>query len=380
MGLIENKVQAFHEEWVADKQGRIRQAGTIDPGGSMPAKLRLMCEKSLYYFCVVVLNRQYLTQTLHKPICNWLSSVPTYRKLLLLPRRHAKTSIVSHGLPLHILIQREGGCYMPWKPGCDMRIMLAGETAERAQDNLRVLKQVMESNDLFRGLWPGHVWDKPRRDADKWNERMLVIPRNENYPDPSLRAIGVGGAITGARHDVQIKDDLVTEEAANSEIVMEGAIRWHRNSRALFDDPDRTLEFIIGTRWAVHDLYSYVIENDPTVGSLVRSIVEDGKTIYPEAFTLDTVERLRHEFGIMFPLLYMNNVGDPDLIDFTEEELRFFMMVDGMCEYEDDLRDASLEKRRDAAALHFDRGEVLTAEKMDEMASARDMYFRFRGV
>lgn len=378
---IENQVNNFHEEWVADKMGRIRQAGTVDPDGSMPGKLRWMCEKSLYHFCVFVLNRQYLTSSLHRPVCNWLSSVPSYRKMLLLPRRHAKTSVVSHGLPLHILIQPEGGLYLPWKNGADTRIMLAGETAQRAQDNLRVAKTTFEGNDLFRGLWPHLVWENPRKQADKWNENMLVIPRLENYPDPSIRAIGVGGAITGARHDVHIKDDLVTEEAANSEVVMDGAIRWHVNSRALFDDPDKSVEFVIGTRWAVHDLYSYIMQNDPTVSYLIRSIIEDGKTIYPEAFSMETVDRLRKEFGIMFALLYMNNIGDPDLVDFTEEELRFFALTDGICSYDEDIRDTTMEKHREAmsAAVVFPRGRMLDEEALDELGSMRDVYFRFRG-
>jgi len=45
-----------------------------------------------------------------------------------------------------------------------------------------------------------------------------------------------------------------------------------------------TLEFIIGTRWAVADLYEYILTNDPTVEWIVRSIVEDQKPIWPEAF------------------------------------------------------------------------------------------------
>lgn len=726
MSSVESRHNRIIEEFVADRQGRIRQAGTVDPDRHAPDKLRLICERSLYHFCLFVLGRQYLTRSLHMPICNWLQKVPTWRKMLLLPRRHCKTSIVSHGLPLHIIVQSKGGLYMPEKPGCDMRVMMAGETETRATDNLRVVKNTLESNELFRGLWPHLVWDNPRKEADKWNEKMLVLPRNENYPDPTYRAIGVGGAITGARHDVHIKDDLVTEEAANSEVVMQGAIRWHTNSRALFDDQDKSLEFLIGclpadtqitmrdgtkrsicdvvvgdsvwspsadgsfecrkveavipqgyaetwiigtnsgeieatgnhpflvskgkcklewvradqlqagdlvvgqkstvrgvsvfdedfvwlmgmmwgdgwvnsrerrgyvcfspgvdeeqnqrvltllkkyvsankwtltkggyyrcdtvggaqklvdlglcagakkkripdwvyqeglenrraflqgfiaadgswvsnesyrveicnkelledlvhlaklcgvrpgqvltrerwsqppnspepfrsvsyscsfnfgavgrvefsgsrnltgwknvgrdtrmdknlrfvriekitkrsiqvpvwdltvegnpafmanglavhnTRWAVQDLYSYVIENDPTVSTVVRSIVEDGKPIYPEAFTAETVERLRKEFGVMFALLYMNNVGDPDLIDFSEEELRFFSLVGNNCIFDEDVRDAQVEGLNEMMAargdFHIERGERLTSKVLEEMA-AQDGYWRTR--
>ena len=114
---------------------------------------------------------------------------------------------------------------------------------------------------------------------------------------------------------------MISEEAANSEVVMQTAIDWHTNSRALFDDPDKSLEFIIGTRWAVHDLYSHIEETDPTVDMEVRSIVEDGRPIWPEAFTMETVARLRTEFRTMFPLLFMNSAADPMLVDFPEEDI-----------------------------------------------------------
>jgi len=163
-------------------------------------------------------------------------------------------------------------------------------------------------------------------------------------------------------------------------VVMDGAIRWHVNTRAMFDDPDKSLEFVIGTRWAVHDLYSYIMQNDPTVSTLIRSIVENGKTIYPEAFTLETVARLRKEFGVMFALMFMNNTGDPDLVDFTEEDLRFFSLLDGQCIFDEDLRDHSLEANIRALEVHIERGQVLDEDVMAAIGSAQDTYFRFRSV
>lgn len=365
----------IHQEFVVDRRGRLRQAGTVDPHVGFVDFWRRFCESNLLVFAYVVLGRDYLTRSLHLPVCNWLMRTPPYRKLLLLPRRHAKTSIVSHALPLHILVQPEDGIYMPGKMGCDMRILLAGETMPRATDNMRVMRNVLESNEIFRGFWPQLCWEKPSRDADKWNEIALVIPRNIDYPDPSIRAIGVGGAIVGARHDVHIKDDLVGEAAANSEVEMANVIRWHINSRALFDDPNRSLEFIIGTRWAVTDLYSYIMAEDPSVDFVVRSIIEDGATIYPEVFTLDDVARLEREFGVMFPLLYMNNIGHPDLVDFAESDLRFFRQDGGIVYYDDDPRDMQLEAQFGAPTpITISRGEILDYNKL----ARRQEWFQMR--
>lgn len=363
---------------IADKKGNLRQAGTVDPVGDLIEEIKRKCEEDLFYFCVYVLKRDYLTETLHAPVCDWLTKCPPVRKMLLLPRRHAKTSIVSHGLPLHILIQpEENNPYQPGMAGCDMKILLAGEVEKRAAENMQVIRLVFENNVEFRGMWPHLCWENPRRQASAWNNTSLVIPRNVHFPDPTIRAAGAGGAITGTRPHVAIKDDIVSEEAANSPVVMQSAIEWHRNTRALYENQDTSLEYIIGTRWAVQDLYSHIIENDPTVEPMIRSIVEDGKPIYPEAFTLESVEALRKSMGVMFALMYMNNVGDPDLVDFPEEELRFFRRNGNILEFMNDLRDATLEKKVNKNFELPTRG-MSVYDAFDVWHESRDKYDFYR--
>src|SRR3990170_1412990 len=157
------------------KSGLARQAGADTPEGAWVLGFKLRAERSLYVFC----------------------------KGVLLPREHGKTSLVSHGLPIHILIQpKDGNIYFPDEEGADQRIILIGETETRATDAMRVIQSAFEMNDTIRALWPHRVWDNPRRESKKWNERECIIPRPAEYPDPSIRAIGVGGAVTGAHPTV----------------------------------------------------------------------------------------------------------------------------------------------------------------------------------
>jgi len=161
------------------------------------------------------------------------------------------TTIVSGGLPTHILIQpAETNIYFPGLEGSECRILMAGETANMAQKNLRVVKSVFTENRVFRAFWPDRCWENAR-DSAQWNNDGIIIPRKNEWPDPTIRAVGVGGAITGARPNVMIKDDLVTFDAAHSEVVMTEAIEWHKASRALLDKYEiesglESLEFIIG--------------------------------------------------------------------------------------------------------------------------------------
>lgn len=353
--------QPPHVEIAIDKNGQPRQAGADLPEGKFIVELRERAERNLFVFTKGILMRSYLSPVLHTEVARWAMSRNAYRKLLLLPRNHAKTSIISHGLPCHLLIQpKDNNIYLPGKAGTDTRIMLAGETERRATNNLSVIQAAFEGNRLLRALWPQCCWENPRKEAPKWNKIEMVLPRTIDYPDPTIQAIGVGGAITGARHDVHIKDDLISFEAANSMVVMETAISWHLASRALLDN-DYSLEFIIGTRWAVHDLYDMIMnggvidgekfDKDPTVDVVVRAIVEDGKVIYPEKFSLQTtpgkiaVTSLMKEHGTMFPLLYMNSAADPSLVDFDMDEVRAFGFNEGELTFEEDERDTTIAER-----------------------------------
>ncbi len=342
-------------EIVVDRAtGRPRHAGTLASEGQFVMEFKARAEQSLFVFSKGIFGRDYLSPVLHKQGCEWLQRIPPFRKLLLWPRLHAKTSVVSHCLPVHILIQpAESNCYLPGRDGANTRILLAGEAETRAANNLRVIESAFESKALLRALWPHRCWDRPRQEAKVWNNHAMVIPRSIDYADPSIQAIGVDGSITGARFDVLIKDDLVTLEAANSPTVMEAAYEWHIASRALMDRED-SREFIIGTRWAVQDIYQRIMQDDPSVEVQCRAIIEDGQPIWPARFSLapepgkTCIENLRKESGVLFPLLYMNSTADPSLTDFVIADVRQFEIRDGKICFREDEQDVVLSERQHA--------------------------------
>jgi len=382
--------------------GRVRQAGASQTEGAWVRAFRAKCEASLYLFTKVILKRDYLTAGLHLPVCRWLQSFPPYRKLLLMPRWHGKSSIVAHGLPLHVIIQpKERNRYVANIAGTDCRILLACETDPRVQDHVRVIEAALEGNELFRALWPHCTWAEPRRESKKWNSTELIVPRSTEWPDPTLRGVGVGGAITGAHPNVLIKDDLISFEAMNSPAVMHTAIQWHIASRALLEQGDvgaeSSVEFIIGTRWAVHDLYQYIIDTeckgdavDEETGKpmrptdvVARAIVENGVPIWPERVTLSKVAAYRGEFGVLFPLLFMNSAADPELVDFDREQVREFEIVAGhLLHWQDDERDIALAELASGASMIGEaehvptngvpqRGEHMTPARWADLLMAR---------
>lgn len=325
------------------KTGKVRQAGTLDPDQKDVLSFIGRAERDLYTLAKGVLGLTRLTPGLHGPLCRWLSDLEVKKsKLLLLPRDHLKTSMF-RALAIHIQIQPAiGNIYLEGKEGSSSRILLSSETSTNAQHQLRWIQQQYESNALLRALWPHICWDNPKKEAKRWNEEEMVLPRSSLYPESSIETIGVGGAVTGRHYDVIMKDDLVTFAAANSQVVMREAIEWHKSSRALLDDPEKSLEFIIGTRWGAFDLYQYIMDHDPEVDWLVKGAIEDGKPIFPEVFSLKSLERLRKDLGPLFFLLYMNSAADPSLIDFDTSAVRACYVADGTVFFEEDARDDSI--------------------------------------
>jgi len=353
-GLSKSLLDAIGgDEWkgraefvIEKKSGRVRQAGASRAQGQFIALFKQSCEADLYCFLRGVLNHWFFDAGLHKPVCDWLTKFPPYRKMLLMPRNHGKTTIVAQGIPLHAMIQPAAtNIYYPGMPGNHLRVVLAGETEEMAVRNLRFIKMSLENNALLRALWPHICWDNPRRQAGKWSDDTIIIPRDTAFTEPTIRAIGVGGAVTGMHPIMLIKDDLTTQKAANEPPTMSKAIEWHTDSRALFANPDKDLEFITGTKWANYDLPGYIKDTDPSVeiNTEWRRVVQDGKVLWPFKFGYKgAIEQLQKEHGIKFNLLYMNEATGDGLTDFLLSDLREYELGGGSIRFDENELDEQL--------------------------------------
>jgi hypothetical protein len=211
--------------------------------------------------------------------------------------------------------------------------LLVGESVARVAENARVIRYHLERNQTLRTLWPHAVWARPPR--KNWTDTELILPRSVPFPEPSLRAVGIEAATTGAHPTCLLKDDLTTERAANEPATMALAIRWHRDSRALLSNPNEDLEWITATRWAASDLVADILD-DPTVAvnEKWRSIVDPttGEPIWPEHPTYGNPEgraQLKREHGPRFSLLYENALTEAGLLLFAPEHLQYAQLLPG---------------------------------------------------
>lgn len=270
-----------------------------------------------------------LTESCHGPVCVFIDHNKKRFKLILYPRDHYKTSTITIAGGLR------HGVRDP-----EQRILIANETSTNAQRFLRSKRQIMEKNRLFRALY-GHVIPKDTRSI-RWNDSELDLNRQGYYPEPTFDTIGMTGAMTSRHYTHMIFDDPISEEAIKSDKVMKDTIDRMGALLNLMSEPKNDSFWLVGTRWALHDVYSHHERVYGTaLGKLVRAVIEDGKIIFPELIDEETLALMRRSMTpYKFSCLMMNNPRNEELQDLNIQDLGWWEYVDGS-ETHIELRDAS---------------------------------------
>ncbi len=271
--------------------------------------------RNLFMFCRGVLGYPDLTESFHGHLCTWHDENQNRFKLTLVPRGHLKTTCITIGKNLQRVTQN---------PEC--RILLANETATNAEKFLSAIKMHAESNRRFRALYP-HLIPEPR--TTTWNNEALTFVRKGVYTTPTITAMGMTGALTSQHYTHLSLDDLVSEEAAKSRLVMDDVITRAAKLFSLMDDPGKDTVDLTGTRWAFYDVYAYFMRRfGSKLAMYVRAAVENEKPIWPERFSLDVLADIRNDPLLggeyQFSCQYMNNPRDVSIQDFNVQDLKFW--------------------------------------------------------
>jgi hypothetical protein len=192
------------------------------------------------------------------------------------------------------------------------RIAIICATDGQAMDRLAQVQAHILHNPRVREVFPHLV---PKKGA-KWNAHECTVARTTIAKDPSVAAYGAGSkAITGARLDVVVLDDVLDMENTSSPEQRAKTLSWFdtkvftrkgprgRKSRAQ-GDKTRFRVWCIGTPWHEEDLL-HTLGSRPAWGMQVWSAVlnpeapEDRwEALWPEAIP---VEELREDAANMTP-------------------------------------------------------------------------------
>jgi len=192
------------------------------------------------------------------------------RKLLLLaPRDHGKTEACIT-LAVKTLCQNRNA-----------RILWICESEGQAKKRLRRVRALMNSR-IIRDDWttapdegygPWIVTDE-----DKWSDKEVYINRSIASVDPSLEAVGAGGAVTGGHFDLIVCDDLEDDKTVYSANNRKKTRDWFKGTVNPMLVTTGAM-VVVGTRKHHDDLYGHFIK-DPTF-----EIIEDKAIkVWPETF------------------------------------------------------------------------------------------------
>lgn len=268
--------------------------------------------RSTLFFSRAIMGFHDLTDHLHGNMALWIES-DSRRKLGLAPRAHCKSSLWT----VADLLRRATA-------DPNIRILIINETQENASNFLSLMKNVVLNSRIYRLLFPELI---PEPDKVRWNSTMMELVRDRQFPEPTITAIGVGGASTSRHYDIVHEDDLVGKEAAESDLVMKKAIRQHQLAESLLIHPGCEIR-TVGTRWKPYDLAEWMLKNEPALDFLKLSIwQEQDVPWWPERFPPDVIRRLRRKYGAAFFALQYENVALAEgVTEFKAEWLRHYKM------------------------------------------------------
>ncbi len=289
------------------------------------SEIKDLAKHSLYFLAKAILGFEDLSPKLHKEVCEFVQNLDYQHELILLPRKHFKSTITTISFPIWLHIQ-------DWIPqlqlkGCDVRVLIGNESATNSEHFLSIIEGLWDTNELLNILFPHLVPDKSTR--RRWNQKEMLINRSKVWPEASIETIGVGGAAQSRHYEVHLLDDMIGKEAMESEIVMEKAISWYDYSEALSVSPMKYISRVPGTRWGKRDVYQHIMEKHKKKfgngkGVYLRECREDGAPIFPEWYTNEYFEDLLSKNPSFYFSQYCNNPTDPAKCDFKIEMLKYY--------------------------------------------------------
>jgi hypothetical protein len=201
------------------------------------------CRKDLKFLCVNVLFYDWWDDNIHTPLASFVKTSGR-QKLILIPRGHLKSSIVTVGYTIQRLLINP-----------NIRILITNAVWDKAR---MFLTQITES--LSSSALPSLFG--PFKGKGRWTLDEITIAQKKlnTKRGPSIATAGVEKSLTGTHYDLIIHDDLVDRENTSTKEQKEKVLKFYKDSLSLLDPGGEMI--VIGTRWATDDLYGHLIAND----------------------------------------------------------------------------------------------------------------------
>lgn len=289
---------------------------------------RLLSDPWAFYYNVICPPKfRHLVADVHREMIEHVQGGKR-KKLLLVPRKHLKTSILTQGETLRRALIDP-----------NIRIQLNTAVSGNAQRFLTAIRgHLMNPNfiEIFGDLLP-----PPNSKIYKNNASELTLTSRTDFSqrEPTFTASGVGEAHTSQHYDLIVHDDLMNRDNVANIDQIEKVLLHVKDSMDLLENFGDL--WIIGTRWHPLDISGVILEErvDPACiennyihvsnncaclyDVMVREVKENKVYIFPKLFNDEVmneliIEKDRYEVACQ----YYNNPIDSSACWFSHSDIK----------------------------------------------------------
>lgn len=129
---------------------------------------------------------------------------------------------------------------------------LISSTQGQAMKPLGMVRDLIETSHPLRMVFP-KLRRSPRK-TDSWTITEITVDRPAGIRDPSIVAVGIDGAIAGARLSWAVVDDILDRENTSTPAGLQKVHEWFDSTVLSRLDPDGGRVVVTNTPWARTDL------------------------------------------------------------------------------------------------------------------------------
>lgn len=264
----------------------------------------------------------------YTPACSMWELEGPRRRMILIPRGHLKTSIVTAAHSIQWIINYP-----------NVRILISTGTGDQMGKFLTEIKQHFQFNPRFRGIFPEFC--PPAKNVKDWGtQEQFTVPCRTYGPDdrvlrePTVSTCSVDKVTAGGHFDVIKHDDLQDEIGARTPGRIDTIKRHFGEMGPLLEThrlpPHHGWEDITGTIYDYSDLHYSIYEAEMAkppekraYSILMRSAAPnypEGPVMWPERMPLAALKAIEDDPvrgpAVLYPQYLMNPiVGKSGLVD-----------------------------------------------------------------
>jgi hypothetical protein len=249
---------------------------------------------------VFVLNRSDLVNAWLYDRVRMLEAAPD-EHLDLWARYHYKSSAGTFAGVIQEIINDPNVC-----------IAVLSHTRPMAKGFGAYIKRELEQNELLKSLYPGVLWQHPRRESPLWSlDAGIIVRRDTNRKEATLECHGlIDGQPTSRHYDLLVYDDAISRESVTTSDQVAKSLDAWETSQNLGTPTSRRWHF--GTRWAWHDLYGTLIERGaltPRIFAATDDATFNGNPVFLSQEKWEQIKRDNSELVISCQQLQRPQAG-----------------------------------------------------------------------